>query len=201
MTCAGTSVFQHVLNSITWVLLNRGRTTTLLDIMKFMLGGMNGTALSGLSQFGKTFAMRFGFSWAWNWCSSQEVQVVLRIHRPHHCPRACLLRPLHARLALLLPPSGRRPHSKSRPRPTDRPPPPAPNAISRVVDGGATCADACLRRVPQKRRLVEPSAASRACAEPRVKPWARSGHGSLSPSLPPSLPPSLSCLQCGKVSI
>jgi hypothetical protein len=75
VTCAGTSVFQHVLNSITWVLLTRGRATTLVDIFKFMLGGLSGTALSGLGQFGKTFAMRFGFSWAWNWCSSQEVQM------------------------------------------------------------------------------------------------------------------------------
>jgi hypothetical protein len=75
VTLVGTSVFQHVLNSITWVLLTRGRATTLVDIFKFMLGGLSGTALSGLGQFGKTFAMRFGFSWAWNWCSSQEVQM------------------------------------------------------------------------------------------------------------------------------
>ena len=65
VTCAGTSVFQHVLNSITWVLLTRGKATTLVDIAKFMFGGMAGTPLSGLSQFGKTFLMRFGFSWAW----------------------------------------------------------------------------------------------------------------------------------------
>ena len=61
VTCAVTSVFQHVLNSITWVLLTRGKATTLLDITKFMLGGMQGTFLSGVSQFGKTFVMRFGF--------------------------------------------------------------------------------------------------------------------------------------------
>ena len=40
-----------------------------------MFGGPNTTVLSGASQFGKTFAMRFGFSWAWNWCSSQEIDM------------------------------------------------------------------------------------------------------------------------------
>jgi hypothetical protein len=73
VTCAGTSVFQHVLNSITWVLLTRGRGASLLDITKFMFGGPNGTVLSGVSQFGKTFLMRFGFSWAWNWCTTQNL--------------------------------------------------------------------------------------------------------------------------------
>jgi len=75
VTCAGTSVFQHVLNSITWVLLTQGKATTLMGIAKFMLGGPNGTVLSGASQFGRTFIMRFGFSWVWNWCSSQEVNM------------------------------------------------------------------------------------------------------------------------------
>lgn len=75
VTCAGTSVFQHVLNSITWVLLTRGKTSTLWDITKFMLGGPNGTVLSGVSQFGKTFAMRLGFSWAWNWCTAQNLSM------------------------------------------------------------------------------------------------------------------------------
>jgi len=75
VTCAGTSVFQHVLNSITWVLLTRGKTASLLDITKFMFGGMAGTPLSGLSQFGKTFLMRFGFSWAWNWCTTQQIDL------------------------------------------------------------------------------------------------------------------------------
>ena len=75
VTCAGTSVFQHVLNSITWVLLTRGKASSLLDITKFMLGGPNGTVVSGLSQFGKTFVMRLGFSWAWNWCTSQQLEL------------------------------------------------------------------------------------------------------------------------------
>jgi hypothetical protein len=73
VTCGGTSVFQHVLNSITWVLLTRGKASTLGDIMKFMLGGPGGTVVSGLSQFGKTFLMRLGFSWAWNWCTTQNL--------------------------------------------------------------------------------------------------------------------------------
>ena len=72
-TLVGTSVFQHVLNSITWVLLTRGKASTLGDIMKFMLGGPGGTVVSGLSQFGKTFLMRLGFSWAWNWCTTQNL--------------------------------------------------------------------------------------------------------------------------------
>ena len=73
VTCAGTSVFQHVLNSITWVLLTRGKSASLLDITKFMLGGPGGGVVSGVSQFGKTFLMRLGFSWAWNWCTTQQL--------------------------------------------------------------------------------------------------------------------------------
>ncbi|KAL1525540.1 hypothetical protein AB1Y20_020395 [Prymnesium parvum] len=72
ITTGGTTVFQHVLNGITWVLLTRGKSASLPDILKFIFGGMNGTATSGLFQFGKTFVMRFGFGWAWNWCSSQQ---------------------------------------------------------------------------------------------------------------------------------
>jgi len=73
VTCAGTSVFQHVLNSITWVLLTRGKASTLVDIGKFLFGGMHGTAISGISQFGKTFIMRLGFGWAWNWVTTQNL--------------------------------------------------------------------------------------------------------------------------------
>jgi len=73
VTCAGTTVFQHILNGITWVLLSRGKTASLVEICKFIVGGMNGTALSGLSQFGKTFVMRFGFGWTWNWCTTQQL--------------------------------------------------------------------------------------------------------------------------------
>ena len=45
------------------------------DLLRFIVGGMHGTALSGLSQFGKTFIMRLGFGWAWNYASSQEVNM------------------------------------------------------------------------------------------------------------------------------
>lgn len=99
ITCAGTSVFQHVLNGISWVhgpagalksaglgeadgrrlsaqvLLTRGKATGIMDIAKFVFGGMAGTPLSGLSQFGKTFVMRLGFSWAWNWCTAQQLHM------------------------------------------------------------------------------------------------------------------------------
>ena len=34
-----------------------------------------GTPLSGAMQLGKTFVMRFGFGWAWNWCSSQQLDM------------------------------------------------------------------------------------------------------------------------------
>jgi hypothetical protein len=57
------------------VLLTRGKTTTLFDIAKFCLGGPNSSVLSGASQFGKTVEMRFGFCWAWNWCSSQQIDM------------------------------------------------------------------------------------------------------------------------------
>jgi len=72
ITCAGTTVFQHVLNSITWVLLTRGKTSTFVDIARFCFGGLGGTPLSGVRQFGKTFVMRLGFSWVWNWCTTQQ---------------------------------------------------------------------------------------------------------------------------------
>ena len=73
VTLAGTSVFQHVLNSITWMLLTCGRSVSLWDMTKFMFGGIEGTVLSGASQFGKTFLMRVGFSWAWNFSTSQQL--------------------------------------------------------------------------------------------------------------------------------
>ena len=34
---------------------------------------MEGTALSGAAQFGKTFLMRLGFSWAWNYATAQNI--------------------------------------------------------------------------------------------------------------------------------
>ena len=74
-TAAGTSVFQHILNATTWVLLTQGRTATFGSIFKFMLGGMNGTVLSGAAQFGKTLILRSLFGWVWNFCSSQELDM------------------------------------------------------------------------------------------------------------------------------
>ena len=40
-----------------------------------MLGGMNGTVLSGAAQFGKTLILRSLFGWVWNFCSSQELDM------------------------------------------------------------------------------------------------------------------------------
>ena len=77
MTCAGTSVFQHVLNTVTFVLLTNGKQTTLGQIGSFLAFGLNGTLVSGISQFGKTFLMRLGFGWAWNWCSTMSNTVEL----------------------------------------------------------------------------------------------------------------------------
>ena len=45
------------------------------SIFKFMLGGMNGTVLSGAAQFGKTLILRSLFGWVWNFCSSQELDM------------------------------------------------------------------------------------------------------------------------------
>merc|ERR1712185_506516 len=36
VTCAGTSIFQHILNSVTWVLLPSGKLTTLGQIGGFL---------------------------------------------------------------------------------------------------------------------------------------------------------------------
>ena len=72
VTCAGTSVFQHILNSVTWVLLTNGKQATLGQIGGFLAFGPNGTLLNGMAMFGKTFLMRLGFGWAWNWCSTMS---------------------------------------------------------------------------------------------------------------------------------
>ena len=57
------------------MLLTQGRTATFGSIFKFMLGGMNGTVLSGAAQFGKTLILRSLFGWVWNFCSSQELDM------------------------------------------------------------------------------------------------------------------------------
>jgi len=74
-TAMGTSVFQHMLNGVTWILLTKGKTATLADIGRFLVGGMGGTLLSGIGQFGKTFTLRAIFGFSWNWCSSQPVEL------------------------------------------------------------------------------------------------------------------------------
>ena len=66
---------QHVLNGVTFILLTKGRSSGLGEMLKFIVGGMHGTALSGLAQFGKTFILRSLFGFSWNWFSSQEVDM------------------------------------------------------------------------------------------------------------------------------
>lgn len=45
-TIQRTSLGQHILNGITWVLLTRGKSATLPDILRFIGGGMQGALLS-----------------------------------------------------------------------------------------------------------------------------------------------------------
>ena len=59
------------------MLLTNGKQTTLGQIGSFLAFGLNGTLVSGISQFGKTFLMRLGFGWAWNWCSTMSNTVEL----------------------------------------------------------------------------------------------------------------------------
>lgn len=71
-TAAGTGVFQHVLNAVTFVLLARGSKTTLLDVGRFLLFGVNNSLGSGAMQAVRTLMMRAGFGLAWNMASSQQ---------------------------------------------------------------------------------------------------------------------------------
>ena len=75
VTTCGTTVFQYILNAVTFVLLTKGRSSSLGDMARFMVGGMGGTLGSGMAQFGKTLFMRTGFGFAWNLASSQPVQM------------------------------------------------------------------------------------------------------------------------------
>ncbi|EOD38568.1 hypothetical protein EMIHUDRAFT_454608 [Emiliania huxleyi CCMP1516] len=75
VTTCGTTVFQYILNAVTFVLLTKGRASSLGDMARFMVGGMGGTLGSGMAQFGKTLFMRTGFGFAWNLASSQPVQM------------------------------------------------------------------------------------------------------------------------------
>lgn len=70
-TAAGTSVFQHVLNAVTFVLLTRGNKSTIGDIFRFLCFGVNNTLASGAAQTLRTFVMRTLFGLSWNMASSQ----------------------------------------------------------------------------------------------------------------------------------
>ena len=72
-----------MLNSVTFVLLTHGKQSTVGQIGSFLALGLNGTLLSGISQFGKTFLMRLGFGWAWNWCSTQSNTVHLPVYEEY----------------------------------------------------------------------------------------------------------------------
>ena len=72
-TLFGTGVCQHVLNGVTFILLQKGKAMTYGDVGRYLTGGMGGSASSAALQFGKTLGMRFGFCSVWNWCSSQPL--------------------------------------------------------------------------------------------------------------------------------
>ena len=65
ITLFGTSVFQHILNGVTFIMLTRGKATTLGDIGRYMKEG-------GFAQLLRTIGMRFSFCLGWNWLSSQK---------------------------------------------------------------------------------------------------------------------------------
>ena len=73
VTLIGTSVFQHVLNGTTFILLHKGKLASGTDLKNYMTKGTSGKAGGGVEQFIRTLGMRFGFCLAWNWCSSQPV--------------------------------------------------------------------------------------------------------------------------------
>lgn len=73
VTLLGTSVCQHVLNGVTFVLLQKGRAATLGMYGRYLTGGIDGTMGGAALQFAKTVGMRFGFCTAWNWFSSQRL--------------------------------------------------------------------------------------------------------------------------------
>ena len=67
----------QVLNGVTFVLLQKGRAATLGMYGRYLTGGIDGSAGGAVKQFAKTVGMRFGFCTAWNWFSSQEVNMCL----------------------------------------------------------------------------------------------------------------------------
>ena len=48
MTLFGTGVCQHVLNGVTFVLLQKGRAVSAVDVGRYVGGGLQGTVGSGL---------------------------------------------------------------------------------------------------------------------------------------------------------
>ena len=72
-TVVGTSIFQHILNGITYVLLTHGKNTRMLHIGRYLTGGLDGTAASAMQQFARTVSLRLGFCGVWNWLGSQKV--------------------------------------------------------------------------------------------------------------------------------
>ena len=60
---------------MTFVLLQKGRAATLGMYGRYLTGGIDGSAGGAVKQFAKTVGMRFGFCTAWNWFSSQDVDM------------------------------------------------------------------------------------------------------------------------------
>ena len=75
ITVVGTTVFQHILNGVTYVLLEKGRFNVLRNLGAYLTGGLNGTAAGAVQLLARTFMMRFFFVLTWNWCSSNDLHV------------------------------------------------------------------------------------------------------------------------------
>lgn len=72
VTLLGTSVFQHILNGTTFILLTRGKAASVRDFGRYITGGVEGTAVGGVKQLLRTGGMRFLFCLTWNWLSSHS---------------------------------------------------------------------------------------------------------------------------------
>jgi len=73
VTLFGTGVCQYILNGVTFILLQKGRSMKISDVGRYITGGIGGSGASATYQFGKTLGMRFGFCSLWNWLSSQPL--------------------------------------------------------------------------------------------------------------------------------
>ena len=73
VTLFGTGVCQYILNGVTFILLQKGRSMKISDVGRYVTGGIDGNGASAAFQFGKTLGMRFGFCSLWNWLSSQPL--------------------------------------------------------------------------------------------------------------------------------